>query len=459
MRTKKPYNLTTKAYPFETQRNDECSIHAFNNIVALTTSKEFAQKRRDVPITPMDAELSTEACRIAKAAFPEFRNDTYAVCASADIPRYATKEERGSMIVETSHRTQTVFMFYEIWNLCNPEMPRLRTTEPIMHDASIKTDDETGLEVARMFEDIHVIGAQVGVIVLGKVEHYVAVVRMDEGFVLVESMNKKTDKLHVGKVKGLRPVKLKERKMPFVSSASEIHNMVMELYPDIQSTIPHSDDLRMYPNKPVYSFVFTESPHTMPWYRAYIEKPLYADLASYMMPDKGILKAIADSMKRCLHKYTDVDSVSVFVGDLKARMSIDGELDETDTDVEVVKDTLTDTPPKKTRKRTGKKKVVAKATNAKRKRAEFTESDSGSETDTDSIVKSESEDEDFRRALKQSKQRAFEDWAFSQLEEGKTLSNRYLRRLGIVSFGRIMGIASGRYQDHRAHSSRFRVIK
>lgn len=451
MRTKKPYNLTTKAYPFEPQQNDECSIHAFNNIVALTTSKEFARKRRDVPITPMDAELSTEACRIAKAAFPEFRNDTYAVCASADIPRYATKEERGSMIVETSHRTQTVFMFYEIWNLCNPEMPRLRTTEPIMHDANDKTDDETGLEVARMFEDIHVIGAQVGVIVLGKVEHYVAVVRMDEGFVLVESMNKKTDKPHVGKVKGLRPVKLKERKMPYVSSASEIHNMVMELYPDIQSTSPHSDDLRMYPNKPVYSFVFTESPYTMPWYRAYTEKPLYADLASYMMPDKGILKAIADSTKRCLHKYTDVDSVSVFVGDLKARMTIDGELDETDTAVEVV--TLTDTPPKQIRKRTGKKKVVAKATNAKRKRAEFTESDS------DSIVKPESEDEDVQRALKKSEVEAIHNLLSDELDKRKYLSSDDLKLFGLFSFGRIMGIASGRYNEHRAHSSRFRVIK
>jgi hypothetical protein len=296
-------------------------------------------------------------------------------------------------------------------------------------------------------------GAQVCVIVLGKLEHYVAVVRMDEGFVLVDSMTKKADKPHVGNVKGLRDLQLKERKMPYVSSASEIHNMVMALYPDIQSKNPDSDDLRMYPYKPDYSFVFTESPHTMPWYRAYIEKPLYteADLASYMMPDKGILKAIADSMKRCLHKYTDVDSVSVFVGDLKARMSIDGELDETDTAVEVV--TLTDTPPKKTRKRTGKKKVVTKATNAKRKRAEFTESDS------DSIVKPESEDEDFQRALKQSKQRAFEEWADGQLEKGNKLSDSALRRLGFVSFGRIMGIASGRYNEHRVHSSRFRVIK
>jgi hypothetical protein len=393
----------------------------------------------------MDAELSTEACRIAKAAFPEFRNDTYAVCASADIPRYATKEERESMIVETSHRTQTVFMFYEIWNLCNPEMPRLRTTEPIMHDANDKTDDETGLEVARMFEDIHVIGAQVGVIVRGTLEHYVAVVRMDEGFVLVDSMTKKADTPHLGKVKGLRDLQLKERKMPYVSSASEIHNMVMALYPHIQSKDPHRNDRRIYPNKPVYSFVFTESPYTMPWYRAYTEKPLYTDLASYMMPDKGILKAIAASMKRCLHKYTDVESASVFVGDLKARMSIDGELDETDT--------LTDTPPKKTQKRTGKKKVVAKATNAKRKPAEFTESD------TDSIVKPESEDEDFRRALKKSKVEAIHNLLSDKLDKRKYLSSDDLKLFGLFSFGRIMGIASGRYNEHRVHSARFRVIK
>lgn len=76
-------------------------------------------------------------------------------------------------------------------------------------------------------------------------------------------------------------------------------------------------------------------------------------------------------------------------------------------------------------------------------------------TDSDS----DSDDEDVRRALKQSKQRAFEEWAHGQLEKGDKLSNSDLRRLGFVSFGQIMGIASGRYNEHRAHSSRFRVKK
>jgi hypothetical protein len=141
-------------------------------------------------------------------------------------------------------------------------------------------------------------------------------------------------------------------------------------------------------------------------------------------------------------------------------MSINGELDhETDTDVEVVKDTLTNTPPKKTRKRTGNKKVVAKATNAKRKRAEFTESDSGSETDADSIVKPESEDEDVQRALKKSEVEAIHNLLSDELDKRNYLPRDHLKLFGLFSFGRIMGIASGRYNEHRAHSSRFRVKK
>ena len=424
MRTKVPYYLTTKAYPFEPQRNDECSIHAFNNIVALTTSKEFAEKRRDLTIKPMNTELSTEACRLAKAAFPEFRNDTYAVCSAAEIPRNASNEEKKLMRVEKSHRVQTVFMFYEIWNLCNPEMPCLRTTEPMTHDSTMKTDDETGLEVARMFDDIHVIGAQVCVIVLGTAEHYVAIVRMDEGFVLVDSMTNKTDKPRVGKVKGLRHVTLRERRMPYVSSASDIHGMVMALYPDMQNTNPDSKDLRrMYPYKPDYYFVFTESPDTMPWYRAYIEKPIYADTAFYMMPDKGILKAIADSMKRCLYTYTDVDSAAEFVGDLKARMNIDAEIDETDTESLATSKPVANTPPKQIRKRKSvspksTKKVVTKVKRDAR-----------------------SEDEDLQRALAQSKQE-FDEWALDRLDNGETLSKQDQLIFGILSFGQIIGLAT-----------------
>jgi len=139
-------------------------------------------------------------------------------------------------------------------------------------------------------------------------------------------------------------------------------------------------------------------------------------------------------------------------------MSIHGELDhETDTDVEVV--TLTDTPPKQIRKRTGKKKVVAKAKKAKRKRAEFTESDSGSETDTDSIVKPESEDEDVQRALKKSEVEAIHNLLSDELDKRNYLPSDHLKLFGLFSFGRIMGIASGRYNEHRAHSSRFRVKK
>jgi len=271
------------------------------------------------------------------------------------------------------------------------------------------------------------------------VEHYVAVVRMDEGFVLVDSMKEDTDEPRLGKVKGLRDVKLKKRRMPYVSSASDIHGMVMALYPDIQITNPHSNGRRMYPYKPDYSFVFTESPHTMPWYRAYIEDRSYAELASYMMPDKGILKAIADSVKRCLHKYTDIDSAAEFVGDLKARMNINGELDdETDTDIEVVKDTLTDTPPRKRKnaspKSTGNKNVVTKVKRAAKNNTEH------------------------KHEKLPSGNSALQKLLNDILDKDNHLTDDQLKLFGL-SFGRIMGIASGRYNEHPVHSSRFRVIK
>lgn len=324
--------LTAHEYPFEYQQNDECSIHAFNNIVALASHEKLAEKRAQVPINPITAELALEACRIAKASFAEFRNDSDVVCSKLDVHA----SERSNVTVENTHRVQTVFMFYEIWNLCNPEMPRLRITDPLMHDhvldgeadldirlAERNSDYKTASKVADMFADDNVIGAHVGVIVLGNVEHYAAVVRTEEGFLLVDSMHKRGDKRHSTNVNGLRD-EIKSRKMPFVKNAGDIHGMVMKLYPGIKNLNSDTDPpRRTFPNKPTYSFVFTDDSSVWPWYKEYTRNPNFAEVSEYLMPDKDILWAFSVPYDDVLRKYTNRRSFDEFMTGLAIRLGIE----------------------------------------------------------------------------------------------------------------------------------------
>jgi hypothetical protein len=213
---------------YEPQRSLECGVHSLNHIVAHTSQPAFMAARSRQPVAPMTTKLAKESARIAALSVDGLGGDD------------------GSSL----QTFEAVQVSVDVWNIINARMPRLRSTLSIGYDHAAESGSAVPFSVliGKMLAMEPVLGAVVVGVTDEELEHFIAVVRVANGFAVVDSLAE-CDGDAQGKQKGLRgDIRTGEARFPFTADASEVHGLVLEALPGVTSSY----------YRPSYSLIFAD---------------------------------------------------------------------------------------------------------------------------------------------------------------------------------------------------------
>jgi hypothetical protein len=217
---------------YEKQKNAQCGIHSLNHIVAHTAHPEFKIARHATTIEPMTPTLAKSVAAIRKKCAGDPEDD-------GTLPTF-----------------EAVMISLDMWNLVNNTMPRLRATAPVPFDDAgnaVVCASDFGAYIGGMLSERSVLGAIVIGVTLSRMEHYIAVVRVDGGFSVIDSIAK-PDGRASEPLNGLRVSDRHHARFPFTPDASKVHDLVLRAFPPVTGRKKPIDY-----QKPSYSLVFTDA--------------------------------------------------------------------------------------------------------------------------------------------------------------------------------------------------------